>query len=382
MHYVGLDVSNQETSICIVDQKGKVEKEVKVKSDPEAIFKYLSKKGYQYEKIGLEAGALSNWLIKGLKKLGMNVICIDPRVMASIIATKVNKTDKNDARAIANALRCDNYREVHVKSDESVRINSYLTTRNTLVESKKALENTIRGQLKQFGIKLRRNIKDYASEIRDLNAFDKFSPEGKPTIEMEIFEPLLEVLEKIIQKLKDLEGNLKKEAEKDNVCRRFMTLDGVGPITALTYKGEIDDPRRFNKSRSVGAYLGMTSNQYSSGETVIQGRISKCGSVELRSLLTTGANVVLNKCTKKSKLRSWGLKKKRELGNPKAKVALGRKMAVILHKMWIDEVDFDRQLTKEFCSEEQKQHLEEEINKEEKKLKALKKAKKASLSAA
>jgi transposase len=226
--------------------------------------------------------------------------------------------------------------------------------------------------LKQDGIKLKRNIKDYAAEVRNLNSFDQFSPEDKPTIDLMPFEPLLSVLEAIKNQLRTLEEKLKNIAEKDKICRRFMTLDGVGPITALTYKSEIDDPTRFKKSRSVGAYIGMTSNQYSSGEKVLQGKISKCGSSELRSLLVTGATVLLTKCKKKSKLKSWGLKKKREIGNPKAKVAVARKMAVILHRMWINEVDFDRKMeVDECCLEEQKVQLQTEIKKEERKLRAL-----------
>jgi transposase len=376
-YYVGLDVSNKETSICILNEKGNVVKEAKVKSEPEAIHRYLTKQGYKYEKIGLEAGALSNWLVKGLKNLGLHVICIDSRAMAAVISVRVNKTDRNDAKAIANAMRCDNYKEVHIKSDESVKTNSFLTTRKALVETKKDLENTVRGMLKTYGVKLKRNIKSYPVEVRNINSFDDFMPEGKPTLDLEIFEPLLKIIEEITRQLEELDLKLKKIAEQDRVCKRFMTMDGVGPITALSYKCEIDDPRRFKNSRSIGAYLGMTSNQYSSGEKVVQGRISKCGSIEVRSLLITGANVVINKCKRKSKMKSWGLKKKRELGNPKAKVALGRKMAVILHRMWMDEADFDPQIDADkVCPEEQRLQREKEVKKEIKQVKAAKQLKK------
>ena len=157
---------------------------------------------------------------------------------------------------------------------------------------------------------------------------------------------------------------IRDRAKADQICQRFMTVDGVGPVTALTFKAVIDDPYRFKKSRSVGAYLGMTPTQYSSGETVKQGRVSKCGPKELRTLLHEAGRNVITICKKPSKLKSWGMKKKTKLKTQKAGMAVGRKIGVILHRMWVTEKDFDRQLTAD-------EALKEQIKVEEQKEKKL-----------
>lgn len=378
-YYAGLDISNKDTSICIVDYDGNIVKEVKVTSDPSSIDRYFRKTGLKFEQIGLEAGALSHWIVTGLRKQAWEVICIDSRFMAAILETNVNKTDKNDARAIANAIRCKNYKEVHIKSMESIQANALLNSRKTLVRQKVDLYNTVRGILKTFGVKLTKGINSAREAIKKATAFDDFAPDEQKIsshIDWSVIEPLLVCLEKIEEQLEILNVKLALHAKNDPVVQRFMTHPGVGVVTAVSYKAEIDDPTRFKKSRSVGAYLGMTPKQYSSGESVVLGRISKQGSTEVRSLLHEAGVVLITRTKKQSKLKTWGLKKKRKLKTQKAGMAVGRKIAINLHRMWIDNKDFDPQMDiEEFCPEEAKNETEKEKRKEEKLVKVLRKNK-------
>lgn len=378
-YYAGLDISNKDTSICIVDYDGKIVKEVKVTSDPGSIDRYFRKTGLKFEQIGLEAGALSHWIVTGLRKQAWEVICIDSRFMAAILETNINKTDKNDARAIANAIRCKNYKEVHIKSMESIQANALLNSRKALVRQKVDLYNTVRGILKTFGVKLTKGVKSAREAIEKATAFDDFAPDEQKIsshIDWSVIEPLLVCLEKIEEQLEILNVKLALHAKNDPVVQRFMTHPGVGVVTAVSYKAEIDDPTRFKKSRSVGAYLGMTPKQYSSGESVVQGRVSKQGSTEVRSLLHEAGVVLITRTKKRSKLKTWGLKKKRKLKTQKAGMAVGRKIAINLHRMWIDNKDFDPQMDiEEFCPEEAKNEIENEKRKEDKLVKVLRKKK-------
>lgn len=374
-YYVGLDISNKETSICIVDIEGNIVKEAKVLSDPASIHRYLLKTGLYLEKIGIEAGALSHWLVSGLRVYKWNVICIDSRLMAAILAVNINKTDRNDARAIANAMRCNNYKDVHIKSIESIKINCLLTARKTLVRQRTQLNGVIRGILKTFGIKLPKGKKTVQDAINEALAFDEFTPQEQrlsSKVDWSVIDTLVACCKKIEEQLKILEQKLESLAKQDRVIQRFLTHDGVGIVTAMTFKAEIDDPKRFRKSRSVGAYMGMTPSQCSSGEIVKQGRVSKHGSNECRALLHEAGLVLITRTRKKSKLRSWGLKKKHKLKTQKAAMAVGRKIAVNLHKMWIEERDFDRQLDVDgFCPEEALLEGEKQRKKEEKQVKAM-----------
>jgi transposase len=375
-YHAGLDVSNAETSICIVDENNNFVKEAKVLSDPKSIHRYLQKTGLQFEKIGLEAGALSHWIVTGLRKEKWNVICIDSRFMAVILELNINKTDRNDARAIANAMRCNNYKEVHIKSVDSIKTNCLLTARKALVHQKGQLSNTIRGVLKTFGIKLPKGMKSVRDGIKNAISFDQFSPDEyklSSGVDWSVIETLIICCEKIEEQLEILEQKLALLVKNDRIVQRFMTHPGVGPVTAASYKAEIDNPERFKKSRSVGAYLGMTPRQFSSGETMKQGRVSKQGSSEVRALLHEAGVILISRTKAQSKLKTWGLKKKRKLKMQKAGMAVGRKIAINLHRMWIEGRDFDPQMdVDEFCPEQEKIDIDKEIKREEKECRRLK----------
>jgi transposase len=298
-------------------------------TDPRSIHEELIKNGYAVEKVGLESGSLSNYLTKGLRALGCKAICIDSRKMAAILSVTVNKTDKNDARGIADAMRCGHYKETQVRSDNDEALCILLNARATLVQNRISLKNTVRGYLKSYGIRLGNVSNDKFPKMVE-SYYPKILPEAKKGI-----EGLLKSYETVSQEIETMEDALNEICKKDEISQLLTTTPGVGMITALTFKSDIGDASRFKKSESVGAYYGMAPRQYSSGETVRQGRISKCGARNVRTLLNEAAVTLLTRCKSWSSLRAWGLKLMRKHGLKKAAMAVGRKLAVILHRMMV-----------------------------------------------
>jgi len=339
-HYVGLDVSMKETFVCILDETGKVVREGRVKTDPGLIAGYLEKArldvggALTIDKVGIESGSISGWLVEQLKKLRVPATCIDARKMAAVLSVCINKTDKNDARGIADAMRSGLYREVIAKSPKSVETGTLMNSRRTMIEQKVQITNTIRGLLKTYGVRLgvvgESTFADKVkSKLSDQHPLAKQGIEG-----------LLNCFEKLCEEIKKLTKKVEALAREDEDVARLMTIPGVGAITALAYKIEIDDPKRFKNSRAVGAYLGMTPRQYSSGETERRGKISKCGSREVRSLLNEAAVVMLTRSQRWSKLKAWGMKIARKRAFKQASMAVGRKLAVIMHKMLLNKTEF------------------------------------------
>ena len=285
--------------------------------------------------------------------------------MSAILATNFNKTDRNDARAIANAIRCKNYREVHIKSIESIQTNCLLTARKMLVHQKAQLRGTIRGILKTFGIKLPKESKCLRGDITSaMLSEEHISSEYRLSayVDWSVIETLIVCVEKLEEQLMVLEQKLEALARNDKVVQRFLTHPGVGIVTAVSFKAEIDDPTRFKKSRSVGAYLGMTPRQFSSGETIKQGRVSKHGSSEVRALLHEAGVVLITRTKKNSKLKTWVLKKKMKMKTQKTGMAVGRRIAINLHQMWLKDRDFDPQMdVEEFdCEKKTQQNAKKE----------------------
>lgn len=333
-HYIGLDVSMKRTFICVINELGKVIREGVENTDPHLIADYLSKLGLEEMIIGFESGSLTPYLLAGFKEKAMEAICMDARKLSPILALKVNKTDKNDARGIAEALRSGMYMRVHCKPEESINRAILLTARRALVEQQTHLKNTVRGLLKGYGIRLGAiSAKKFSTAVMK-------QIEGCQEIVILSIKCLLDAFDKLVEETAKIDKKMLEIAYYDKEVQRLMTVPGVGPVTALTYKAEIFDATRFKESRSVGAYLGMTPTQYSSGETQRQGKTSKCGSKELRSLLVEAGVVILSRSKKWSKLKAWGLKIMRKKGLKKAAVAVGRKLAVIMHRMMLEEKDF------------------------------------------
>jgi transposase len=333
-HYVGLDVSLKLTAICIVDQTGKIEREGMVASNPEAIAEFIKSHAPHVARVGLETGATATWLWTELNKMGLPIICIDARHAKAALKMQINKSDRNDAVGIARIMHCGWYKEVRVKDLDSHAIKALLVSRALLVKIKRDLENQIRGLLKNLGLVIgRAKMNVFALRAAELT-------EDRPELAGAV-EPLLKAREAIERQIADLDRKVLRLARNDAQVRRFMTTPGVGAITALCFLATIDDPTRFKRSRSVGAYVGLTTRRYASGEVDWTGRISKCGDKLLRSYLYEAANVLLTRVAKWSALKAWGIRLAKRSGLRKAKVAVARKLAVILHRMWIDGTEFN-----------------------------------------
>lgn len=345
-YYVGLDVSVKTTAVCIVDADGTVVLERSLATEPESIADWLGKAvaklsgqsqseaECEITRVGHEAGPMSAWLHGGLVKAGLPVVCVEARHMATALAAMRNKTDRNDARGIAQMVRTGWFREVHIKSDRAQELRLLLVARRTLIDNRRNVENAIRGTLKVFGIKIGQVSRlKFGERVRELVATNV---EIADTV-----AALLKARDALMDQYHVLHRRLKAVASQDEVCRRLMSAPGVGPVVAVTYRASVDTPDRFARSRAVGAHFGMTPKRYASGETDRQGAISKCGDEMVRTALYEAANVLLTRSKRASSLKTWGLALAKRASMPKAKVAVARKLGVILHAMWRDNRDFD-----------------------------------------
>jgi len=332
-HFAGLDVSVKETSVCIVDDTGKLVREVKVASEPEALLPVLTNPIYRFKRIGLEAGPLSQWLFSALAEAGFPVICVETRHMRAVLQAQINKTDRNDARGMAQMMRAGLYRPVHVKTLRSQKVRMLLTHRKLLQSKAIAIDNDLRGTLRNFGLKVGVvGASKFEARIREL-------VENLPDL-AELVEPLLIVRRALRQQIGILHGRLLAVVRTDDVCRRLMTVPGVGPVVALTYRATVDVPARFRTSKAVGAVFGLTPSRYQSGEINRSGAISKCGDEMMRAMLYEAAHIMLVRLAKWSWLKAWAMKIARHRGMRKAIVALARRLAVIMHRIWVDGTEF------------------------------------------
>jgi transposase len=332
-HFAGLDVSVKDTSVCIVDDTGRVVREVKVASEPDALLPVLTNPAYHFKRIGLEAGPLSQWLFSALAEAGLPAICVETRHMKAVLKAQINKTDRNDARGIAQMMRAGLYRQVHVKTLRSQKLRMLLTHRKLLQSQAIAIENDVRATLRNFGLKVGAvGTVKFETRIREL-------VENFPDLTMMV-EPLLVVRRALREQIGILHHRLLAIVRDDDVCRRLMTVPGVGPVVALTYRATVDAPGRFRNSKAVGAVFGLTPSRHQSGESDRMGGISKCGDAMLRTVLFEAAQVMLVRSTKWSWLKAWAMKIARHRGMKKAIVALARRLAVIMHRMWVDGTEF------------------------------------------
>jgi transposase len=332
-YFAGLDVSLEETAICVVDETGRIVREVRAASEPQALIAALSELGLDLERIGLEACSLSAWLHEQLRAAGLAAICIETRQANAAMKTMPNKTDRNDARALAQIMRTGWYSQVHVKSRQCRQWRSLLVARRAVLNQMRSLENVVRAALREAGLKLGTpGRKTFAARVRELA--------GDDADMMRLVEPLLAILATMLAQLERLTRQVLDIVRREEICRRLMSVPGVGPITALAFRATIDRPDRFRRSRDVGAHLGLTPARYQSGETDIQGRISRCGDELARTALYEAAHSLLVRSRKWSSLRAWGMSIAKRRGMARARVAVARKLAVILHRMWSDEAEF------------------------------------------
>ena len=332
-HFAGLDVSVKATSVCIVDDAGRIVREVKVASEPEALLPVLTNPGYCFKRIGLEAGPLSQWLYSALAEAGLPMICVETRHMRAVLKAQINKTDRNDARGMAQIMRAGLYRPVHVKTLRSQKLRMLLTHRKLLQSKAIAIENDLRGTLRNFGLKVgivgqlkfEARIKELVENLPDLAA---------------LVEPLLVVRRVLREQLGILHRRLLAIVRDDAVCRRLMTVPGVGPVVAETFRATVDVPARFRNSKAVGAVFGLTPSKHQSGESDRTGGISRCGDQTTRVMLYEAAQILLVRSAKWSWLKVWAMKIARHRGMKKAIVALARRLAVVMHRIWVDGTTF------------------------------------------
>ena len=332
-HFAGLDVSVKETSLCIVDDAGRIVREVRVASEPEALLQaMLTNPACHFKRIGLEAGPLSQWLFSTLAEAGLPVICVETRHMRAVLKAQINKTDRNDARGIAQMMRAGLYRPVHVKTLRSQKLRMLLTHRKLLQSKAIAIENDLRATLRNFGLKVgvvgtvkfEERVKELVDNTPDL---------------VVLVEPLL-IVRVLREKIGILHRRLLAIVRNDAVCRRLMTVPGVGPVVALTYRATVDVPSRFRNSKTVGAVFGLTPSKHQSGESDRTGGISRYGDEMMRMMLYEAAHIMLVRSTKWSWLKAWAMKIARHRGLKKAIVALARRLAVIMHRIWVDGTEF------------------------------------------
>jgi transposase len=332
-HYVGVDVSLELSSVCILDATGKIVKEAKVASEPEALTTFLTRLGLPLTRIGLEAGPLSQWLHAALVRAGFQAVLLETRHVKAALSAMIVKTDRRDARGIAQLLRMGWFRPVHCKSAPAQEVRALLVARKQLQAKMRDVELSLRGLLRGFGLKVGEISKgQYAARVRTLVA-------GHTMLE-QIAEAMLQAREALRTEFSKLHRVMLAIARADEVCRRLMSVPGVGALVAVTFTSGVDAPERFSRSKAVGAHFGLTPKKYQSGETDITGAVSRVGDVMVRTALYEAAHILLTRAVRFSSLKRWALEVAQRRGMRRAKVALARKLSVILHRMWVEGTTF------------------------------------------
>lgn len=332
--YAGLDVSDKTTHVCVVDADGAVVKRDVVASDPDLLAKWLGKHCPGLVRVVLETGPLSTFLYHGLTERGIPVECICARHAKGVLAARVNKSDVHDAEGLAQLARTGWFKRVHMKASATHFDRAALRIRAQLITTRVAMGNQLRGLLKLFGLRLGA-ARTPGKRRERLIALYQQRPDLEP-----LFAPLVASMEIIEEQLRASNRLLESRAAEDVVCSRLMSVPGVGPITALTFTAAIEDPHRFARSEDVGAYAGLVPRRSQSGERDVRGNISKAGDPMLRRSLYEAANIMLCRVQRPFALQQWGQRIAESKGNKRARIAVARKLAVLLHSLWLNETEF------------------------------------------
>jgi transposase len=334
--HVGLDVSLELTSVCIVDENGKKLLEANVPSEAEALCLAMKPYVAEIRRIGIEASSIAIHIARELLAEGLPVTVVETRHMRSALSAMRNKTDRNDAHGIAQMMRMGWFRPVHVKAPETQRLKTFLANRRLLKRKLIDIQNHIRGALRTYGLKVGTvAVGRFHTRVRELI-------DGGDYMLQAMIESMLDVRSSLLDGFKKLHKMLLLVVKEDPICRRFMTVPGVGPVAALAFKVTIEDPHRFTRSRTVGAHLGLTPRKYQSGTSVDWGgRISKMGDVNARGALCEAAASLILRVQRYSALKAWALRIAKRSSTMCAVVAVARKLAIILHRMWIDGTDVE-----------------------------------------
>jgi transposase len=332
--YPGLDVSLKQTAICVSDDTGKIVWERAVPTEPLVIAEHLARHAPGLVRFGLESGSTSAWLWREFRRLGLPATCLDSRHAHRVLSMKRNKNDRNDARGLADLVRIGWYREARVRSLDAQFVRSMLLSRQQLLQSRRSIENQLRGTLKTLGVMTGptkgRRFMPRVIELRSEN--DWLGP---------VVDPLLAAHASIEKQLKAVSVSVLNAAREDADVRRMMTVPGIGAMTALAFKAAIDDPKRFTSSTKVGPYLGLTPRQHQSGESEWIGGIGKTNNPLLRSYLYEAAGVLISRVRRSCPLKEWAVRLAKRIGWKRASIAVARKLAVILHSIWRDGTVFE-----------------------------------------
>jgi transposase len=330
--FVGLDVSLEKTAICVVSEHGNIVTEAQAASEPEALVRWIRDLDGTIAAVGLEAGPLSQWLHSGLTKTGFDVVLMETRQVKGALKAMPIKTDRRDAEGIARLLHLGWFRPVHCKSVSAQEVRAVLNARKAVQQGFIALEMSLRGLLRNFGLKVGIISRGkFEQRIRELTS-------GNPML-IAATEPMLRARAALRQELAGLERRVRQLAQEDSVCRRLMSMPGIGAVVALTYRSAVDDPGRFTSSKKVGPWVGLTPSRHQSGERDVSGGITKAGDINLRRALCQAATVMMHR-GRATWLRTWAAQVARRRGSKRAMVALARRIGVILHRMWIEDADF------------------------------------------
>jgi transposase len=310
-----------------------------VASEPAALILWFKDLGIELARIGLEAGPLSQWLYAGMSRAGLAVELLETRHVRTAFKIMPVKTDRKDARGIAQLMRLGWFRPVHCKSMPAQEMRALLTARKLLQGKLHDVELSLRGILRGFGLKVGKTTpRTFDGRIRELVT-------GQPTLQV-MADALLTARTVLAREFAGLDKRVHTTARQDERVKLMMSAPGIGTIVGMSFVSAIDDPTRFKSSKSVGPHFGLTPRKYQSGETDITGRISKCGDASVRAALFEAAHIILTKPVKAAgALKRWAMAIARRAGPQKAKVALARRLAVILHRMWINWTPFDADKT-------------------------------------
>jgi transposase len=325
-YFAGLDVSLEKTHICVLDRDGMVAFEASAASSPAAISDAL-KAAPTCMRVVFETGRMAPMLYHGLAELGVPVVCIESRQAYQALKTlTTHKTDRNDARGLAQLARTGFFKPVHVKSLPAHAVRALIMARKNLVGQRITLENQIRGLAVVFGVRLPRGLNPaFVQQVIAMS--DGISGLSSA------MQGLVAARHAVLAAIVAIDADIKRLVLASGACRRLMTIPGVGPLTALAFTAAIDDPTRFRRSRDIGAYLGLVPRRYQSGEVDYTGSISKVGDRRVRTLLYEAANVMLTRFKGALKLKDWALAIARRSNMRKARIALARRLAIIMHAM-------------------------------------------------
>lgn len=327
--FAGLDVSLAETHVCVLDGDGVRVLEAVVASDPDAIATAPAEGAPDCASIAVETGATTPWLWRELRARGVPVTCIDARHANRALSMRRNKTDRNDARGLAELMRIGWYEKARVRDLDAQLIRSMLNARYQLRMCRRDLLNQLRGIVKTFGLYIGSTASRRFPEIvREIAAEDAKAAT--------MLMPLVNALDAIRDQIAAYEAELRAIARGSDTARRLMTVPGVGYLVSPAFISAIDDPMRFSSSAKVGPYLGLTPRIRQSGEADWSVGIGRAPDRLMRSYLYEAANIVLTRTTRWPRLKAWGVRLHKRVGFKRAAIGVARKLAVIMHAIWVD----------------------------------------------